>query len=187
MPNANRGTDGNLYFGGQTDNGQTGLRLFGGNVNSGQFFGGFIDVRTTNNNDGLHFRVDTNNGGTERMLITPTEIRTSIPVVNVSDVRVKTNIKQLDGACERLMSIRGVSFDWTEPPRDVGTSEARQGIGVIAQEVEAAFPELVSNGGPNDYKAVNYAGLTAALIEAIRELKEDKDVLRRRIEVLEAA
>jgi hypothetical protein len=186
MPRANLGNDGNLYFGGRTDAGQTGLRLFGGLVNN-NIPGGFIDVRTTDNNNGLHIRVDTANGGTEKMLITPTQIRASVPVVNVSDVRVKTNIQQLDGAVERLMSIRGVSFEWMGLPRDACTPKAQSGIGVIAQEVENVFPELVSEGGPNNYKAVNYAGLTAALIEGVRELKKENDALRRRVEALEGA
>ena len=69
LPTANGGIDGNLYFGGITDVGQTGLRLFGGLVN-GTIPAGFIDVRTTNPADGLRIRVDTANGATERMRVT---------------------------------------------------------------------------------------------------------------------
>ena len=69
LPNANAGINGNLYFGGITDAGQTGLRLFGGLVN-GAMPAGFIDVRTTALNDGLRIRVDTTNGVTERMRVT---------------------------------------------------------------------------------------------------------------------
>jgi len=69
LPNANAGLHGNLYFGGLTDAGQTGLRLFGGLVN-GTIPAGFIDVRTTDPHDGLRIRVDTTNGGTERMRVT---------------------------------------------------------------------------------------------------------------------
>jgi hypothetical protein len=69
LPNANGGVDGNLYFGGTTDTGQVGLRLFGGNVNNGEFKSGFIDVRAGTPTDGLIFRVDTSAGGTERMRI----------------------------------------------------------------------------------------------------------------------
>jgi len=71
LPTANFGTDGNLYFGGITDSGQTGMRLFGGVVNT-TTPGGFIDVRVNPSNltDGLRFRVDSSIGGTERMRIT---------------------------------------------------------------------------------------------------------------------
>jgi hypothetical protein len=69
LPNAAEGVNGNLYFGGITDTGQVGMRLFGGNVN-GEYPSGFIDVRAGTLTDGLIFRVDTSLGGTERMRIT---------------------------------------------------------------------------------------------------------------------
>jgi hypothetical protein len=85
LPNANAGNDGNLYFGGITDAGQTGLRLFGGLVNNA-IPAGFIDVRTTDPNDGLRIRVDTAAGGTERMRVTASGnvgIGTSNPITGV--------------------------------------------------------------------------------------------------------
>jgi hypothetical protein len=66
---AHVGEHGNLYFGGITDVGQVGLRLFGGNVN-GHVPSGFIDVRVGTPTDGLIFRVDTFFAGAERMRIT---------------------------------------------------------------------------------------------------------------------
>lgn len=69
LPNANAGVDGNLYFGGITDAGEVGMRLFGGKINEG-LQSGFIDVRSGTLADGLRIRVDTFNGGTERMRIT---------------------------------------------------------------------------------------------------------------------
>jgi hypothetical protein len=69
LPNAHFGNQGNLYFGGITHNGETGLRLFGGLVNNKEP-AGFIDVRTTAQHDGLRIRVDTVDGGKERMRVT---------------------------------------------------------------------------------------------------------------------
>ena len=69
LPAPNAGVDGNLYFGGLTDAGQIGLRLFGGIINA-QLQGGWLDVRTGRLEDGLVFRVDTFFGATERMRIT---------------------------------------------------------------------------------------------------------------------
>jgi hypothetical protein len=69
LPNTNREVDGNLFFGGDTAAGQIGLRLFGGNVNNGQFQSGFIDVRAGTPTDGLIFRVDMSNGSKEQMRI----------------------------------------------------------------------------------------------------------------------
>ena len=69
LRDAHVGEHGNLYFGGITDAGQIGMRLFGGNVN-GHIPSGFIDVRAGTLTDGLIFRVDTFLGGAERMRIT---------------------------------------------------------------------------------------------------------------------
>ena len=71
LPTANTGVDGNLYFGGITDVGQIGMRLFGGDVNN-SLPSGFIDVRAGTLTDGLIFRVDTFKAGAERMRITAT-------------------------------------------------------------------------------------------------------------------
>jgi hypothetical protein len=187
LPTANRGNDGNLYFGGITDTGQTGLRIFGGNVN-GQFPAGFIDVRSTDANDGLRIRVDTGNGGTERVRVTSNALIHRVPLDNQScDIRTKTNIQRLDGALDKLEHVRGVAFVWDESSRG-GGPPGQPSIGVIAQEVEEVFPELVSDSGDEEgYKGVNHFGLTAALIEAAKELKADNEALRSRIEALERA
>lgn len=68
LPTPSGGVNGNLYFGGITDVGQVGLRLFGGDI-GGEFQSGFIDVRAGTLSDGLRFRVDTFYGGAERMRI----------------------------------------------------------------------------------------------------------------------
>jgi hypothetical protein len=72
--------------------------------------------------------------------------------------------------------LRGVSFEWGENAPDGHTG---QDLGVIAQEVEQVFPELVHTD-PGGYKRVNYLGLIAPLIEAVKELDA-------RIEKLEQA
>jgi hypothetical protein len=186
LPNAQAGNDGNLYFGGRTDTGQTGLRIFGGLVN-GTEPAGFIDVRSTSPNDGLRIRVDTGNGGTERMRVTSNEVQHRVPLNFICDIRTKTNIQQLDGALDKLEHVRGVAFVWDESSRG-GGPPGQPSIGVIAQEVEEFFPELVSDFGDEEgYKGVNHFGLTAALIEAARELKADNEALRSRIEALERA
>ena len=56
--------------------------------------------------------------------------------------------------------------------------------GVIAQEVERVFPELVAI--KDGFRHVNYTALIGVLVEAVKELKADNDSLRARIEKLEA-
>jgi hypothetical protein len=50
-------------------------------------------------------------------------------------------------------------------------------IGVIAQEIEKIFPEVVTTRD-NGYKAVKYEKLVAFLIQAIKELKTEVDNLK---------
>ncbi len=102
-----------------------------------------------------------------------------------SDVRFKTNVAQITNALEKLEKIRGVSFDWNELYASLDRSTGHREIGVIAQEIETVFPELVTTWGDESYKAVDYGRLTAVLVEAVKELKADNEVLKQRIEVLE--
>lgn len=62
--------------------------------------------------------------------------------------------------------LRGVSFDWRE---DAPDGHEGADLGVIAQEVEQVFPELVRTD-ERGFKRVNYIGLIAPLIEAVKEL-----------------
>ncbi len=66
-------------------------------------------------------------------------------------------------AVGRIRSLRGVSWEWRDDaPVEAGGREA----GVIAQEVQAVFPDLVRTG-PDGYLMVDYAGLAAKLAEAV--------------------
>jgi len=79
-----------------------------------------------------------------------------------SSRRWKTNIHTLRGALGKIEQLRGVSYD----RKDSGKHE----IGVIAEEVGAVLPEVVTwekNG--KDAQSVDYARLTALLIEATKE------------------
>ena len=87
-----------------------------------------------------------------------------------SDQSLKENVEDIVGALDKLSQIRGVSFDW------VGREESS--MGVIAQEVESVFPEIVSSTEP---KQVNYNGLIGVLVEAVKELKLENDLLRAQI------
>lgn len=88
-----------------------------------------------------------------------------------SDARLKENVATIENSIGIITSIRGVTFDW------IGGGESS--VGVIAQEVEAVLPEIVSNG---DTKQVNYNGLIGVLIEAVKELKVENDNLKEQIQ-----
>jgi hypothetical protein len=98
---------------------------------------------------------------------------------------MKTNVRQVEGALDKLERIRGTAFEWaeTESPNALGGVPGQPSIGVVAQEVEEVFPELVSiYDAEQEYKAVDYNGLTGVLIEAVKELKAENEALRSRIE-----
>jgi hypothetical protein len=67
----------------------------------------------------------------------------------------------------KISQLRGVTWAWREDAPD--EAKDQPGIGVIAQEIERVFPELVTTGD-DGIKRVHYYGLIGPLIEAIKEL-----------------
>jgi len=104
--------------------------------------------------------------------------------VTSSDIQLKENIMPLTGMLEKLDNIQGVSFEWNDLAASQGEVSGQRSIGLIAQEVEAVFPEVVTEGDDH-YKSVDYSRLTAVLIEAIKELKRENVELQQRLDVLE--
>jgi hypothetical protein len=101
-----------------------------------------------------------------------------------SDLRLKKNIEKLNGVIEKLKNINGVTFDWrTDEFPNKGLPEGRQ-IGLIAQEVEKEFPELV-NTDNEGYKAVSYEHFTAVLLEALKEQQKQIDKQQEEINELQ--
>jgi hypothetical protein len=106
--------------------------------------------------------------------LTVNEVQASVVAIT-SDRRLKTEVTPLTDVLEKLTELRGVSYDWNDQAKALGRATGRREIGVIAQEVEAVFPELVTTWGDEGYKAVEYGKLTGVLIEAVKELRAEKD------------
>jgi hypothetical protein len=102
-----------------------------------------------------------------------------------SDARLKTGIRSVSGAMRKLEQLRCVEFEWTPAAGDEGSGVPRTGVGVIAQEVEAAAPELVRQTSEDGYKAVNLSGMVGMLIEAVKEISAQNRALGLRIAALE--
>jgi hypothetical protein len=100
-------------------------------------------------------------------------------IVNPSDVRLKKHIKPIKNALDNVTHLRGITFRWKDKKKD-----KKQLLGVIAQELETVFPEVVSTDN-NGYKSVDYSSLVAPLIEAVKELKAENEALKERLEALE--
>jgi hypothetical protein len=107
-------------------------------------------------------------------------------VTEGSDARLKKRIRRLEPTLDRVTEIRGVSYLRRQFGELDDRLEEQPAIGVVAQEVEAVFPELVSTPLGQSYKGVSYSGLTAVLLEAVKELKAALDPLRKRVDALEA-
>jgi hypothetical protein len=87
-------------------------------------------------------------------------------VTATSDERLKSDIKTIDNALEKVMNMRGVSY----------IKQAEKGVGVIAQEIEKVLPEVVTDG---EYKSVAYGNIVGVLIEAIKEQQKQIDELKK--------
>ena len=97
-----------------------------------------------------------------------------------SDIRYKTSFLPIADALEKITALNGVYYHWNQemfPDKDF--SSDRQ-IGVIAQEVEALFPEMVLTD-QDSYKSVDYSRLTPVLIEAIKEQQAEIDYLKSQV------
>ena len=90
----------------------------------------------------------------------------------VSDRRLKKNIEPLGGALDRLLQLRSVSYEYKEPAK-VHQFPGTQ-TGFIAQEVEEVFPEWVSENA-DGYKTVTIRGFESMSVQALRELRTEKD------------
>ncbi len=82
-------------------------------------------------------------------------------VLTLSDARLKTDIKPIDGALKKLMGIQGYIYTLKVD----GSTQ----YGVLAQQVEELFPYAVTTA-ENGLKSVNYNSLIAPMIQSIHEL-----------------
>ena len=92
-----------------------------------------------------------------------------------SDRRQKTNIKKLDNALDKVLTLDGVEYDWNEMA--AAHRIGKHDVGVIAQQVEEVLPDAVEHR-ETAMMAVRYERLVPLLIEAIKELKSEIDELK---------
>lgn len=92
-----------------------------------------------------------------------------------SDARLKKNVETLDSSLEKVAALRGVSFDWRHEEFPEYNFDHGHQLGLIAQEVEKVVPEVIAVEEEDGFKAVEYGKLVPVLIEAIKELRIEKD------------
>lgn len=96
-----------------------------------------------------------------------------------SDRKLKKDIETLTNALDTVHALRGVSFTWNEKAKLSGKKE----VGLIAQEVQEVLPELVVeantlNTDGETHLTVDYAKMVAVLIEAVKELSAEVELLK---------
>lgn len=93
---------------------------------------------------------------------------TMVTVATPSDERYKKEIRQLKSALQKVLHLKGVSYEWDKDKvKGAGYKGGRQ-IGLIAQEVEKVLPELVHTDDKG-YKTLSYDKMVPVLIEAVKE------------------
>lgn len=102
-------------------------------------------------------------------------------ITDMSDRRLKTDIENLpSGQLSKVMALQGVSFRMKETPED-GPE-----YGFIAQDVREIYPTLIYERGGTDLLSMNYVGLIAPMVEAIKEQQSQIEALEARLRELEA-
>lgn len=94
-----------------------------------------------------------------------------------SDGRLKENVEDIKNAVDTVKSLRGVTFDWN---KDSGR-EGKHDIGFIAQEVQEIVPEVVKTDSDTGTLSVSYQKLVPLLIEAIKSLSSEIEVLKKEL------
>jgi hypothetical protein len=132
---------------------------FTGPVGSRNFFQRNVGIGTTNPGFLLHVNGDAAKPGGGSWSST-------------SDLRLKQNINDLHGSLNALLALRGVSFEYIDAEEIHELPGQR--LGMIAQEVEEVFPDWIHEG-EDGFKRLTYRGFEAVVVEAMRELREEKD------------
>ena len=109
-----------------------------------------------------------------------------------SSMRWKENIEEIPNALDKVLKLRGVYFDWNQ------TNNTKHDMGFIAEEIGELIPEVVgyddASNKSNWYVdekgedklyavGVDYGALTPVLVQAIKELKAEKDLEIGRLQV----
>ena len=94
-------------------------------------------------------------------------------VTAFSDKRLKTDIEPITNALTKVMQMQGVYYKRND------VEDAREQVGVLAQDMEAVLPEVVLTADDDmQTKSVDYGKICSVLIEAIKELKNEIEELK---------
>ena len=144
--------------------------------------GAYIDMRQLTTED-FNIRLDNFTSNVLRLssLTGTAELRVTGDIIAfVSDERLKTNIKSIDNALDKVVSLNGFTYTFNELAASLGFDPNQVHAGVSAQQVQSVLPEAIASCPIDDnYLTVKYEKLVPLLIEAIKELKNEVDELKK--------
>jgi hypothetical protein len=88
-------------------------------------------------------------------------------IANVSDRRLKEDVKPISNALAKIEKLQGVSFKFK---REFNIEEGTQ-IGFIAQDVCEVCPEFVQQDDETNIMHLKYEKMTALLVEGIKDMQ----------------
>jgi hypothetical protein len=130
--------------------------------------------------DGFHFYSDAGGDtvvgfGTDGTI----KAKGDVYAYSSSDRQLKDNITPIENALEKVKQIGGYTFDWNNKQ----TIYEGHDVGVVAQEIEAVLPEVVTTRDTG-FKAVKYEKIVPLLIEAIKEQQTQIEELKQLVNTL---
>lgn len=102
-----------------------------------------------------------------------------------SDSRYKKDITPITDSLSKVLALEGVSYQWRQQDFPDKNFPSGTQVGLIAQDVEKVVPELVSTDS-NGYKTLNYNGVSALLINAIKDLQAENQELKAELEAVKS-
>jgi hypothetical protein len=169
--------------------GGVGVLTTGGSVSGGGGLGGFgIDASGGINGNGTQARAGEFHGDVEItgcLSVSPGTTSHFQVGSCLSDLRLKKNIQPYSPVLDKLVQLQPVTYEWKVEEYPQFRFSSGKEMGLIAQEVENVFPDMVSvdAGG---FRRVNYGGLPLLMLQAIRELKAENERLQEELKTKEA-
>lgn len=146
----------------------------------------------------LWYRLDNIEKQTRQLFIEVSDLRADLDLTSAiarnadmyahshsySDIELKTDFREIDNPLEKLLQLKGVRYYWTEEAQTTLGLGHKAEIGLVAQDVEQIFPELVWTD-TDGFKHMDYDRLTVVLLEALRDQNSRLSQLEERINLLE--
>jgi hypothetical protein len=137
------------------------------------------ELPSSSNNCGLAYVFDQTTVARDAITATDTgvlitgdlNVTGDITAFYTSDERLKDNITPIDNPLSKIISISGNTFEWNK-----NSNKSGHDVGVIAQEIKEILPEAVVERD-NGYLAVDYYKVIPLLIESIKKLSEEKNII----------